>query len=238
VLAAGCATRHPPPAVIADPGRTPQESWALVLDRYVDDEGWIDFTALADEPEALHRFVAFVGTQPPIDDDHPAAVAFSINAYNALAMYNVLVSDRPPRDLLGFFVLQQFSVGGRYRSLYDYENKVVRTQGEPRVHFALNCMVRSCPRLPRVPFEKDTLDQQLDAAAREFLNDPRHVRVDDDRREVHLSRILRWYRQDFLEAAPTVVGYVNRYRGQAIPDTYRVKWLDYDWTLNAADGER
>jgi hypothetical protein len=237
VLAGGCAVRHPPPTVEGDPGRTPQESWALVLDRFVNEQGRIDFARLAGQPEALHHFVAFVGAQPQIVDDDRAALAFSINAYNALAMYNVIVSGRQPDDLLGFFVLQKFSVGGRYLSLYDYENKVIRVQGEPRVHFALNCMVRSCPRLPRQPFEPDALEQQLDAAAREFLNDPRHVRVDHERREVHLSQILRWYRKDFLEAAPTVIGYVNLYRRQPIPESYRVRVLDYDWSLNAVGDE-
>ena len=54
-------------------------------------------------------------------------------------------------------------------SLYDYENKVIRPVGDPRVHFVLNCMVVDFPRLPDKPFARDMLDSQLNEASFEFL---------------------------------------------------------------------
>jgi hypothetical protein len=81
-----------------------------------------------------------------------------------------------------------------YISLYDYENKVIRPVGEPRVHFALNFMVVDYPRLPNKPFAPDKLDSQLNEASVEFLNDPKKVFVDHSKKKVMVSEILKFYK--------------------------------------------
>jgi len=142
-----------------------------------------------------------------------------------------------PRSLGGltkftFFYLKKFTVGGKSISLYDLENNVIRPLGEERVHFALNCMVVSCPRLPRIAFTADALEQQLDTAAHVFLAERRNVTVDPVRRDVWLSRIFDFYTKDFLAGAPTLIDYVNRYRTDPIPPGFKVRFFDYDWTVN------
>ena len=127
-------------------------------------------------------------------------------------MYAVLYSGRLPQDRIRFFYLTGLDVGGKPISLYALENHVIRPLGEPRVHFALNCMVRSCPRLPREPFDAARLDAQLDREARRFLNEERNVQVDPAARTVRLSSILKWYEADFLAAQPSLIAYVNQYR--------------------------
>src|SRR5207248_1310678 len=82
-----------------------------------------------------------------------------------------IVAPGVPRSLGGvtkftFFYLKKVTVGGKSISLYDLENDVIRPLGEERVHFALNCMAVSCPRLPRTAFTADALEQQLDTATR------------------------------------------------------------------------
>jgi hypothetical protein len=95
-----------------------------------------------------------------------------------------VIDERVTEGFTGFFKRQRFfrlskvTVGGRSMSLSSYENAVIRPLGEPRVHFALNCLARSCPRLPQEAFDADALEAQLESAAREFLNDPRNVRID------------------------------------------------------------
>ena len=79
---------------------------------------------------------------------------------------------------------------------------MIRERGDPRIHFALNCMVRSCPRLPQLPFRAETLDAQLDGAAEEFLNDTRHVKLSPEERTVYLSSILDWYERTSSTSRP------------------------------------
>jgi hypothetical protein len=78
-------------------------------------------------------------------------------------------------------------------------------------------MVVGCPRLPRAAFSADALDRELDAAAQLFIEEDRNVSVDPARHEVWLSAIFDFYTRDFLNRAPSLIAYVNRYRAEPIP---------------------
>ena len=138
--------------------------------------------------------------------------------------------------LLWFFSLRGVEIGSRSTSLYNFENDVIRPIGDPRVHFALNCMVVSCPRLPRAAFTAAALDRELDRAARSFIVENRNVRLDPQNRLVYLSAILDFYTKDFLAQSPSLIAYINRYRGEPVPLDYRVEFFEYDWTINAQTG--
>lgn len=237
----GCSTLRATAPVTALP-QDEARSYALILRQYVDDQGRVDFQGLAANRHPLEIVVAGIGRTAP--NNAPSAfparqdqLVFHINAYNALSMYDVIRSGIPSRlsllDRIEFFKLTRVVIGGQPISLYDYENDVIRPLGEERVHFALNCMAVSCPRLPRVPFTAAGLDQELDGAARLFLSEPRNVQIDPARRVVRLSAILRFYTEDFLKKAPSLIAYVNRYRTPPIPEDYTVEFIDYDWTINA-----
>jgi uncharacterized protein DUF547 len=221
------------------------DPWSNVLTRYVDEQGRTDFDALAADRRELDEFVAYVARVSPAT--HPErfprradVLAYHLNAYNALAMQGV-VEEGITDGFTGFFKRQSFFrlrkviVGERQMSLSTYENDVIRPLGEPRVHFALNCMVRSCPRLPREAFNADKLDAQLEAAAREFVNDERHVRVDAAAGIVRLSSIFSFYIEDFApDRNPrSLIAYVNRYRNEPIDPAFEVEFIPYDWTLNS-----
>jgi hypothetical protein len=224
-----------------------QGTWSRVLNRHVDARGRIDFAGLAGDHAELDEVVKFIVAVDPVSS--PARfptpnsrLAYYIDAYNALAMHGVLEAGVPKRfDWLGrvrFFYFRKFIVGGQQISLYSLENDVIRPLGDPRVHFALNCMSVSCPRLPQLAFTAGGLDRELDAAAREFVGDDRNVAVDRERREVKLSAIFKFYTKDFLAQAPSLLAYVNRYRAQQIPLNNKVVFMDYDWSVNDQTRQR
>lgn len=240
LLGAGCAARIAPPESAAAGSRPPDAAWAEVLSRFVDDAGRIDFTGLAKSPSDLDATLAWIARVSPASDPGSfptpqSKLAYYVNAYNAIAMYDVIRSSFPP-DLnavkVRFFYKNRFQVGGEYISLYALENKVIRPMGDPRIHFALNCMARGCPRLPREPFRADELDAQLEREANEFFREERNVQLDPSAATVRLSQILEFYTEDFLKAAPSLIEYVNRYRDEKIPAGWKVGFIPYDWTLN------
>jgi len=242
VAAAGCSQFVPAPALPSQPAAgTPHDAWARVLQRRVDDRGRVDFEGLARDRADLDHYVAWVHdtgpeNRPGLFTTRAGVIAHHLNAYNALAMHGILDAG-VPRTLaglrkVGFFYLREVRVGGRSMSLYAYENDIIRPLGDERVHFALNCMVVGCPRLPRAPFDAATLDADLDREATRFLAEERNVEVDAASRTVRLSEIMKFYRADFLAKAPTLVDYVNRYRRVPIPPDYRVAFIPYDWTVN------
>lgn len=224
--------------------QTALANWSRTLQMYVDEQGRTDFIALASDSDDLRDFVSFVesaspATHPELFTSADEVLAYHINAYNALAMYGVISEDIPSDfdgffKRLSFFKLRSVVIGGRKTSLYDYENKVIRPLDEPRVHFALNCMVKDCPRLPREPFLAETLEAQLEQAAREFFAKDKHIRVDAKKRIVYVSKILDFYTEDFVSSGKTrdLKEYVNRYVEILIPEDYRVKFINYNWTIN------
>lgn len=215
--------------------------WTRVLERRVDAAGRIDFPGLAKDHAELDRVVAFIAEVDPVSSPSRfptpnSRLAYYVNAYNALAMYGVVDAGIPERfgwfGRLRFFFFRTFTIGGRPLSLYSLENDIIRPLGDPRIHFALNCMVVSCPRLPRAAFTATDLDRELDAAAREFVNSDRTVRVDRGKREVQLSAIFDFYTKDFLAPASGLIAYINRYRAEPIPPDDGVAFMAYDWTIN------
>jgi len=122
-------------------------------------------------------------------------------------------------------------VGGQHVSLQAYEDEVIRNLGDPRVHFAVTSLLAGDPRLSREPFRAGALDQQLDRAARNFFAEERNLKVDDRRRTLVLSPILETYAQDFLQAAPSLTAYINRFRETPLPADYTVEFADFDWTV-------
>lgn len=241
LAASGCASIVPYPQVAADTSVSPTLAWQRVLQENVNDVGQINFAHLRDHPESLFQFLNTIGdysprSNPALFPDRDSQIAYSLNSYNALAMYNVIQSGIPVKlsghEILKFFELRRFKIGTEYLTLYRYENEVIRPMGEERVHFALNCMARGCPRLPRVPFTSIDLNQQLEDQTRFFLNEERNVQVDDVHRKVAVSSILKFYTKDFLKKAPSLIAYINRYRKSPIPPDYEVGFILYDWTIN------
>jgi len=220
--------------------------WAQTLERFVDDQGRTNFLALEKDTVALQKFVDAVGrispkTHPDFFPSQAHVIAYHINTYNALAMKGVIERGIPKHlnSLLrraSFFKFRSIVIGGKKTNLYDYENKVIRPIGEARVHFALNCMVKDCPRLPRSVFTAETLEKDLQDASVEFFNKAKHIQLEADKKAVYLSGIMKFYTKDYVESGDKkdLIAYVNQFRSEPIPNDYKVKFLDYDWTINQA----
>jgi Protein of unknown function, DUF547 len=244
-LLAGCATVVLP---CADSPVTPQDAdaaWARVLQRFVDDDGEVDFAALAKDRADLDRVVRHVAVAPLDSGSSDERLAQMINAYNALSMWNVIDSGIPASHAglakLRFFVWRRFVIGGQAMSLYAFENDVIRplarSAGEPRIHFALNCSAVSCPRLPREPFVGARLQAQLQRETLAFFARPDAYCVDESARTVWISELLDFYPQDFVpQAAPTLAAYAARFAPRPAPADFAVRFTPYDWTI--ADSAR
>ena len=228
---------------------------ALVRKYAIDDGEKVDYAAwknTAEDLATLGRHVDLIARVSP--DSHPelfptsgAQRSYWINTYNTLVLQAVL--DYWPlesvRDVKisftsrlvpgkGFFYDREIVVGGKQTSLYKFEKQVLQNQKDSRVHFALNCASDSCPVLRAWEWS----DEQLDAAARDFINDRENVSIDDD--TLTLSSIFKWYRKEFPD---DIHSYLQQYAEpvlgrqlQAAKDAnYRIRYRPYDWSLNDND---
>ena len=240
-MLAGCATRVVMPSAPSATAPLAQSAWARVLDRFVNARGEVDFAALSRDRGDLDRYVRFVA-DTPIAELAPGdeKLAHLINAYNALSMFNVIESGIPAThaglNKISFFFNRKLQIGGEERSLYSFENDLIRPYtrgiGEPRVHFALNCSAVACPTLPRTPFTATALQEQLARETAGFFARPENHRVDHAARTVWLSEILKFYTEDFVPAhGQNLIAYTNRFVTEPVPLDYRVRFTPYDWTV-------
>ena len=107
---------------------------------------------------------------------------------------------------------------------------------EPRIHFAVNCASKSCPVLISEAYEGATLDQQLENSTREFLENKEHNCLVSD--TLYVSSIFKWYKEDFNDDPLSFfLAHTSGELQQSLhskKDQIRVKYLDYDWSLNGA----
>lgn len=217
--------------------KTKEDALQEAFHQVVDKKGRVDFGRISENPDSLEIYLGLASEVTPRSSpdnfkNKNDVLAYYINTYNALAMYHAGTSGIKPKSLVKFFVLSKFQLGGEGISLRNLENEWIRPLGEPRIHFALNCMVKSCPRLPREIFKPLSLEQQLNRVTKEFINSEKHVKVSANQRKVELSQIFKWYEKDFLEKKMSLIDYINEYRVEKIPTNYDVTFLDYDWALN------
>ena len=220
-------------------------SWASTLERFVDEQGRTDFISLSKDTAELEKFIAAVElvspeSHPQLFDSKEKVLAYHANAYNAQAMWGVIERNIPANfsSLLkraSFFKFRKIVIGGKTTNLLAYETKVIRPlDDEPRMHFILNCMVVDCPRLPQTVFRAETLEDALQAASIEFFNEEKHTQVDDAKKELRLSGIMKFYTKDYVASGKRqdLLAYANQYRQNKVPEDYKVKYLKYDWTIN------
>ena len=228
--------------------------WAEVLHQVVTEDGYVDYELLLSNADGVRdtliRYVQRIGAaspanRPELFPSETDKLAYYLNAFNALAMYAVTEQDLPGNIWLsGVLHSAYLPMGGRRINLDELEARIIRPFGDPRVHFALNWMSRSCPPLRREPYEGARLDEQLDDQGMRYLSDPRAVQaVDADR--IRLTELItRFYPQDFTQtyerlSGVTPASIIEAVAPYAAPESPIHTAKDYvalpfDWTLNRA----
>jgi hypothetical protein len=242
LLLAGCASVpeafHPPSPI--PPGEFSHRLFDEVLRATVAD-GVVVYPAVRRD-ERFARYVAQLDHLDPAGLPTRAdRLAFWINAYNAFAIQGIL-EGYSPASLAGryrYFLGRDYRIGGERINLYDLERHIlIPGFREPRIHFAIVCASRSCPKLRAEAYAAERLEEQLEDGARVFINDASRNRFDRERKVAQLSMIFKWFEDDFAERNGSLLGYVARYVAdpqlgrELASGVYTVEFLDYDWRLN------
>ncbi len=173
-------------------------------------------------------------------------VAFFINAYNAYTI-KLIMTEYPVdsiKDIGGFFSSPWkqgfFNLLDKVHSLDQIEHKYLREKyKEPRIHFAIVCASISCPALSGKPYLAAFLDEQLNKAQSDFLQDTSKNWYDAKTKTLYLSKIFDWFEADFTRAKGTSIkSYVaidmakDEAQIAAIKRAKEIEFTDYDWDLN------
>jgi hypothetical protein len=230
-----------------DPVAPDVAAFDRILKNYVFDNGTVQYAALKTGLDPLARFVQQIGAVSP--DSRPALfpsrahkLAYWLNTYNALVLWAMAKEYPEKKDRLNsligryqFFMRINFKAGRRDLALNQIETNAIRKQfQEPRIHFAIVCASRGCPWLSRDAFTGERLEEQLEARTRLFLNQTRNIRFNSAQREVSLSQIFEWYKEDFGDSTERLMAFIGKYRTELRQGKWKVRYIEYDWGINDA----
>lgn len=242
-----------------------------LLNRYVKNarvnyEGFINSRA---------EFETFLRALGSVDKDvfeswtEEQRLAFWINAYNAFTI-KAIIDHYPIKrsfTLVGIFyapsdsILQikgvwtklQFRALGNMVTLDEIEHQILRKKfNEPRIHMAINCASISCPDLRNEAYTPEKLEEQLADASINFVNNPdKGVYVNEQSGKVKLSKIFKWFGDDFINnygskklfnnyslKENAVLNFTSEYieseevKEYLMNNKLKIGYLGYDWHLN------
>ncbi|MCZ6468869.1 MAG: DUF547 domain-containing protein [Candidatus Dadabacteria bacterium] len=242
-----------------------------LLNRYVKNarvnyEGFINSRA---------KFETFLRALGSVDENvfeswtEEQRLAFWINAYNAFTI-KAIIDHYPIKrsfTLVGIFyapsdsILQikgvwtklQFRALGNMVTLEEIEHETLRKKfNEPRIHMAINCASISCPDLRNEAYTPEKLEEQLADASTNFVNNPdKGVYVNEQSGKVKLSKIFKWFGDDFINnygskklfnnyslKENAALNFTSEYieseevKEYLMNNKLKIGYLGYDWHLN------
>ncbi len=235
-------------SVLSQPKLPDHAAWTALLKKHVNAKGMVNYKAIqADLPKLEQYLDQLSANEPDRKWSTNEKLAFWINAYNAYTVKLILDyyehgKLKSIKDIGTIIPIPRISdgwskkfikIGNKTLSLNNIENDIIRKDfKEPRIHVALVCAAKSCPRLRNEAYLPNTLALQLDDNFRDFINDSSKNIVKDN--QATLSPIFDWYSSDFTKIKP-MTDWLNMYSKVKINSNAKINFGSYDWSLNEAN---
>ncbi len=244
--------------------------WSAELKKYADGP-LIHYGKWKDHQAGLDAYIKSLGSVTAAEYQKFSTnekKAFWVNAYNAFAI-KIVLDHYPIHGTKSYYPqgsLRQipnvwddfaYDAAGQKVTLYYIAHNIIRHDfADPRLHFAIVCASKGCPDMKPSAYIGETLDKDLDAAARAYVSNSRNIQYDAQNHVLKVSQLFKWFPLDFAAPAgftkigfppPTddaiVVAYVSTVASPELkkqltgPDSKNIKvvYLPYDWSLNDAD---
>ena len=185
------------------------QAWQEILDTYLVKEAsgvnLFKYSSVSDsDHKKLKTYIDGLAAIDPRQYNRNQQMAYWINLYNALTI-DVVLDAYPVKSILkiggsffspGPWNKKYLKISGQKVSLNDIEHGILRPiWKDSRIHYAVNCASYSCPNLSATAYTAGNLDDQLAMAAKDYINNPRGITIDDE--DLMLSKIFDWYQVDF-----------------------------------------
>lgn len=210
------------------------QKWSALLQKNVNANGDVNYKTFINDKKELEAYLTLLQKNAPAKNwSKNDKLAYYINLYNA-GTVKLIIDNYPVKsikDIKSPWDKDVVAIGDKMYSLGYIEHKVLRKMNEPRIHFAINCASYSCPKLVNKAFLADTIDAELETAAIDFIADKKRNVISANK--VELSEIFKWFKSDFTENT-TLIGFINKYSATQVKDGAKVKYIDYNWSLNEA----
>lgn len=203
-----------------------------LLQTYVSDDGNVNYDEFKNDKKLLTNYISSLSENIPRDDwPKEDKLAYWINTYNAMTI-DLILKNHPInsiKDIKNPWKQSLWKLGGKWYNLDEIEHQIIRKMNEPRIHFALVCAAKSCPKLYNKAFTAGRLDKDLTKLTKAFLKDTSKNTITGD--NIKLSKIFKWFAQDFKQNG-SLIDFLNQYSDIKISKKAKKSFMDYNWDLN------
>lgn len=257
---------EPKPAAVV--GKKLTKIMTAILEAYAsEDRRHVDYTCIS-KSEEFRRYVNLVQDLQRVDvlalSQHER-LAFFMNLYNAMVIHAGIRIGRPEGviDRRAFFGDFYYIIGGYPYSLTTIKNGILRCNQRqpyslvkpfnagdkrlevavhkinPLIHFGTCNGTRSSP--PVRFFSAEGVEAELRVAAREFFHGG-GIEVNLEKRNVYLSKILKWYSIDFgheKDILKWILNYLDASKAGLLTHLLNdggpinLVYQKYDWSVNS-----
>ncbi len=237
-------------------------AWDAFLKKFVNEKGDVNYQAVKKDSAGLNDYLKSLAAVDAVTISgwpREEAVAYWLNAYHA-AMIKLVVENYPVRSVQripGFWDIAAVRLGlarlaDDNLSLNDIRIKnLIGIYRDEKIHLVLSLAAKGGPRLPREAFTGSKVEGQLFLLTRQFVKDPAFVAVEPGRKKIRISRLFKWYGQDFnldfgisepfgkfskIETA--VLSFLAHYLEDEAKQEYlqegrfKIEYPTFDWSLN------
>lgn len=225
-------------------------AWSDILSAYTSKDGDLvrfDYRGLSKsstDMDALRDYIDDMAGKSPSKMNRDEELAYWANLYNAITV-KIVAENWPVKSIKkiggglfggGPWKTDVITVEGRTLSLDGIEHDTMRKKyKEPRIHYMVNCASIGCPNLMQTPWKADTLEADMTAAAKAFVNSDRGAKVSGGK--LTTSSIFKWYKEDFGNSDGGVIAHLKTYADadlkSKLDEISKISGDQYNWDVNA-----
>ncbi|NQY68549.1 MAG: DUF547 domain-containing protein [Flavobacteriales bacterium] len=214
-------------------------NWEIVygniLNMYVTETGLVNYKGLVSKKSQIESFLEYMRRSAPYySSASDESLAYWINLYNA-ATLNLILNNYPVSSIMDInggkaWDLKIVKVGDDVLSLNQIEHERIRPIfNEPRIHFAVNCAAKSCPKLLNEIYSSEKLEAQLERQTKYFINQSGKNTIQAN--SLSLSEIFEWYKDDFTKET-SFEEFIKKYTATNFDSDPTITYNEYIWKLN------
>jgi len=203
-----------------------------LLNKYVSSAGVVNYAGLNGVRGELNSYLDIVSKKIPDNTwSRNESLAYWINVYNAYTL-DLILSNYPTSSITNLdggkpWDVKRITLAGKKYSLNDIEHTIIRPKfNDARIHFAVNCAAKSCPKLNNGAMTEANVNSTLEKLTKQFVNNSSINKISSG--SASLSKIFEWYASDFGD----LTAFINKYSTQKLGSGASISYVDYDWALN------
>lgn len=216
----------------------PHQLWDVLTRKHINADGKVNYAGFLSDKKQLEQYLNQLKEMHSelTSWNKRKQLAYWINMYNTVTV-KLIIDNYPVSSITELkggkpWDTPLIELSGTSYTLNVIENKIIRPKfKDPRIHFAVNCAAKSCPKIMNKAWNEHNLERALTTQTKAFLANKEQNTLQEN--DIIISKIFDWYKADFGASNQGIIEFINTYSNKEIDLNATVSFNEYDWSLNS-----